>query len=816
VPALLAVAVLALAPTLASQSGSADGGSSLPELLVTVAPALHNEALPFQPTTVVARFGIPLAEGWMVGEIDERPALGLLGSDVWSYRTIDRWPDGSVRWALAEAMVPAGQGVPPTTLRVTEGSGRSASLPIARKKSGRVEIDTGPLRATISTDAFDLFSSVMVDGFPIVVPSDNPGIVALATDGSLLRVGKQTEVRIARNESARSVVEATGTLEAPGGLELVDFNCRMGFVRGSRDVEVTFTIRNASIKRPVHVSLESVDLVARIAVDQTRVARFALPVGSMQTVLTPQDRAWAYQARSSAPTAGTIGDTPNYLPHLPKLDHTTYVQEGYRIQRNGNTLWSGPKTSYPQSAWADLSSVGGGATVAIRDMAYLWPASLEVAGNGDVSAGIFTRHNPAPYTWVWRQHESRTAVFSFHAGAPVAPEQVARRLDAPVVGRLDDYRLYALTGALGPYDLVTVEEQQAAYALMGIAHTVTAPNPALMVTRFLPASLGGGSNNHDSIQRQLGVEYLRFGTGGAWRSAMDLALYKSEWQILRSDDFEHAEDPGVINPQWPHSKAFKSDDEHRYREGIALAWRLSGDRRLRDALLDEAEILPHVSLWPHERSMYQTLRAMAAVADAVHREDVLDPILRGRLAYFTTPMIDVNTQPGGTGWETVPGQGTRGYYVHHTQHVSEKPPGEDYVSRGFITASLGPTALFTAAKHLGDTDPDANRAHLRLRDLATYTRKELFPWFEDPADRHLVYSYGVKQQSVNKWETVDFHPIQLGLAEAWRQTGDLGYLHKAVEQVEAFAAHGNLHRLDQRVEFMHFCRALLDATSSGN
>jgi hypothetical protein len=808
---LALLAAMPASPVSAQSRGEA-GAPPLPEVLVRVEPALHNKALPFQPTMVSAQFSVPLAQGWAVGEIDERPALGIEGADVWAYRTLESWPDGSVRWALAEVMVAAGQGMPPTTLRVTKGTGQSAAIPIARKKGQRIELDTGPLRATVSVDDFDLFRTVAVDGVQLVLNDDNQGIVAQATNGMSLRVGKQTKVSISRNDPVRAVVEAVGTLEAPGGLGLVDFTCRMDFVRGSRDVEVTFTIRNASKQRPGHVMLESVDLSTQLIVGPAPVARFALPSGSIQATLTPGERAWAYQSRSSASTAGTNGDTPNYLPHLPKLGPTTYVQEGYRVERDGVPLWSGPKTSYPQSAWADLSSGNGGVTVAIRDMAYLWPAALEVSGSGEVTAGIFTRHNPAPYTWVWRQHESRTAVFSFHAGQPVAPEDVARRLDAPVVGRLLDYRIYDVTRALGPYDLVTVAEQQTAYALMGIPHTVKATNPELMVTRFLPAGLGGGSNNHDSIQRQLGVEFLRFGTGGAWRSAMDLALYKAEWQILRSDDFDHAFDHGAINPQWPHSKAFASDDEHRYREGIALAWRLSGDQRLYDALVDEAEILPHVDLWPHERSMYQTLRALAAVADVTPSGNKLNQDLKKRLAYFTTPTVDVDTQPGGTGWEASPGQGPRGYYVHHTQHVSEKPAGEDYVSRGFITASLGPTALFLAARRLGDTQPDALRAHLRLRDLARYTRGELFPWFANPADRHLVYSYGVKQKSVNQWETVDFHPIQLGLAEAWRQTGDTSYLQKAVEQVEAFSAHGSLAALDSRVEFLHFCRALLDAT----
>ena len=46
----------------------------------------------------------------------------------------------------------------------------------------------------------------------------------------------------------------------------------------------------------------------------------------------------------------------------------------------------------------------------------------------------------------------------------------------------------------------------------------------------------------------------------------------------------------------------------------------------------------------------------------------------------------------------------------------------------------------------------------------TYTRDELFPYIANPADRHLVYSYGVSQQKVNEWEQWDFHPIQLGMA----------------------------------------------------
>jgi len=128
---------------------------------------------------------------------------------------------------------------------------------------------------------------------------------------------------------------------------------------------------------------------------------------------------------------------------------------------------------------------------------------------------------------------------------------------------------------------------------------------------------------------------------------------------------------------------------------------------------------------------------------------------------------------------------------------------------------MGPIAYFAAASHLGDQDPYGFSAHRRVLDLATYTRNELFPWVADPVHRHLVYSYGASQQHVNEWEQWDFHPIQLGMAEAWRQTGDVSYLMRGVEQVQAFAAHGNLKELDRRVEFQHFCRAVLDFMAGG-
>ncbi|HZL99089.1 MAG TPA: hypothetical protein VFD43_02460, partial [Planctomycetota bacterium] len=670
--ALALLAVLSGAPRAAAQGA---GPSAAPEsAAVLVSPAWHAGAEPFDPAVVCASVSVPLAESWNVGLVDGRPALALDGASYWSFRALDTWPSGAVKWALCEALVEAGLVLPPPALAVRQGDGNSGAPDLGSETAARIEVDTGPLRVRINKHPFTIFSMVEVDGKVLVDHGTQSGIAAVELDGKLLKVKPHPEVAFEANGPVRTVVRVDGTLQRGNGDVVVDFTCRLAFVRTSRDVEVTFTVRNANIESPGHAQLESIHLVVDGLLGAAPRATFALPEGSVQTPLQPDEWAWAYQARSTAPTQVTTGDTPNYLPHLPKLDDQTYVQEGYAVLREGQVLYSADKSGWPRSAWADLSGSQGGITLAFKQMAYQWPASLQCGGKGMVVAGIFPGYNPAPYTWVWRQHESRTVVFSFHAGPAVAPEQVARRLEAPVVGRMADYLLYDLTGVLAPYDLVSVEEQEQVYAELGVPHTISAPNTQLLVTRFHPASVGGGANNHDWISRALAGEYLRFGNGGAWLNAMDLALYKSEWQILRSDNFEHLHDPGAQNPEVPHSKAFKSDDEHRYREGLALAYWLSGDERIKEALHDEAEILPWIYVWPQERCMYQTLRALAAVATFTHKEYQLDPVLRARLEYFATPQIDVDTAAAGWGWDGPPGQGQRGYFANSLQLVAEKLP----------------------------------------------------------------------------------------------------------------------------------------------
>jgi len=778
-------------------------------------PLLVHEALPADISgtdrpDAVATFGLPFARELALPVVEGRPQLGVLGSDLYQFRVLDTWPEGTARWVLCDVGTSLAADQVRDDLVVVAGGGASGQADVAQRSTAHILLDTGPLQVVLAAKSFQLFQSIIVDGQLVVFDELLPGLVGRNLAGEALLPAPHVKAQLEENGPARAVVRLDATLAPPGGGPSIDVTCRVTARRGSRTLELGVTLRNAQLDQPIHTQLESVELIAHVRAEGQPFVRVATPDGEVASPLQPDASSTAlyYQAHTDALAVG-LGSN-QYRPHLPLLPGSThdFVQEGTLVELDGVVHEPlGDKTRYARHPTLDLSGPSGGITVAIRNMPFLWPAALAARGDGMLSVGLFPQENPAPYTFAWRQHESRTAALAFHGPDGGEGAAISRRLDTPVSARAADYGHYDRAGVF-PYELLTRAEHEQALQLMGIDHVAAPSNPDLSVTRYLYKGTTGGMNNHDSIEVGLGGDWLRNGTGGSYLNALDLALYKCEWQIMRSDGFHHAQDPGAQNESLPHSTGYRGDDEHRYREGIALAYRLTGDTRFSEALFDEAEILPSVSIWPHERSMYQTLRATAAVHDFT-RDDALLTALRTRLEYFALPVIDVHSSQGGFGGDAAPGSGVRGYFVNSSDNDDEKPPGEHFQARGFISASLGPLAMYHAARVLPGEALGAV-ARGRLHDLSRWTADELFPSRPDPADQRLVYSYAVTLQQVTTWENTDFHPILLGMAECFRDTGDTAWLDKGVEQLRAAWVHGDLHRWNTRLDCQHFLSVYRD------
>ena len=793
----------------AVQGPVSDGVTDVPVVIQEAVPADGN---PLARPGAVATFGLPFSRDAAVPVVLGRPRLGVLGSDAYQFRVLDTWPEGTVRWALCDVLTDLEAGEWRDDLTVVAGPGLSAQPLVGQRSEDHILLDTGPMQIIVGQQGVVPFHAVTVDDELVVFGgAELPGLVGRGVGGELLLPSPQSKPFLEENGPVRAVVRTDGALLDEQGQGVVDYSLRVTARRGQREVDVEVTVRNANILRPRHVQIESLELIARVLTQGAPRVRVSAHDGEFSSPLAPSDasRALLYQGYSDARTQG-LG-SPQYLPHLPLQPGSfdEFLDQGYLLEVGGVVHRDlGDSSLYPRYPYLDLSGTQGGLTVSLHKMPFLWPAALSARGDGLVSVGLFPAENRTPFTFAWKQHESRKARLSFHRGEAVLPRQVSRRLEQPVTGRAADYGHYDRSGTFA-YRLLTLPEHAQALSLMGIDHVPTVSNPQQSVTRYLYKGTTGGSNNHAKIERELGGDWLRHGRGGDYLNSLDLALYKAEWQIERSDNFHDEADPGASNEDLPHSTGYRSDDEHRYREGLVLAHFLTGDNRFKAALHDEAELLPSVSLWQHERSMYQTLRAMAIVGEFTADASLRD-VLRHRLAYITQPELDVHQQSGGFGWDGPPGLGTRGYYVDSATNDNEKPPGENFQARGFISASLGPLGFFHAARVLPPSSYLAAASRGRLRDLAWWTRNELYPTLPNLADQRLAYSYAVTLQQITQWENVDFHPILLGMAEAYLDTGEAFWLEKGVEQLRAAEIHGDLHRWDTRLDVQHFLSVYRD------
>ena len=804
------------------------------ELPVLVQEVLSASQAGINRLARVATFGLPFArsQGVTVNPETGRPDLAVAGSARWQFTVLDLWPDGTVKWGLVDLLTDVAAGQISSHI-VTDGAGASAGADLAAIVGDEVQIDTGPLQVSLSTSAFDLFETVTVDGVPLVTPSSEAGLAATSVTGAPLSPGADTVVEIERNGPACAVVTAKGSLVDAGAAPQAWFTCRLVFRAASRSVEATLTVRNASITKPEHAQLGSLGLAVDLDTGATPLVSVSTHAGAPthEQELGASEVCEFYMAQTSASVTDITSD--HYLPHIPKQpgSQTELVDQGYRIAVDGVDVHSlGTKGQFPSYPFVDLTGANGGVTIAIHHLTQLWPGSLSARGDGLVSVGAFPEMPDTPYTFVWQQHESRSAVFSFHRLAPADPGVTTIELDHPLSGRFADYAQYDLAGVF-PYRLVSVAETQQVLTALGINHTIAPGNGNLTVTRYLDTHTTGGPNNYPAIQTNLATMWLRHGLGGYWLAAIDLATYKSEWQIKRSDDFvDDGADVPATNNALPHSDRFESDDEHRYREGIILAWYLTGDPRFRDAIYDEAEVLKHITVWEHERSMYRTLTAMAYVIEFTGDEELRDDDLIPRLQYITqTGPIDVCVDTSGNGWEgppLPPGAllpGDRRYYVWSGDNNAEKLPGENFQTRGFITAEFGPTGYWHASRVLDANDPAQQPMHdacvSRMLDLAWFTREELYHYVAggtDPNDWRLAYSYGVCGHDVVIIDNIDFHPILVGMTRTYQQLVDidlptgLAFLDTGAQQLKAAKFHNHLDFLLYRLDCQDFFSVWLD------
>jgi hypothetical protein len=166
------------------------------------------------------RIGVPLPRG-AASDASALAVVGAAGQRVASHaQALDRWPDGSIRWALVDLLVDVEQGeARGYALEIAPGpiaADASPSLPrcTATEASGTIRVDTGPATFVFTPGGAFPFSDVIAGGDSVV-----------DADGSSLEVvveGESMRCRVARAVLVeagplRAEVALTGDLTGAGG-----------------------------------------------------------------------------------------------------------------------------------------------------------------------------------------------------------------------------------------------------------------------------------------------------------------------------------------------------------------------------------------------------------------------------------------------------------------------------------------------------------------------------------------------------------------------------------------------------------------------
>jgi hypothetical protein len=811
----------------------------------------------------VVSVGVPFARGEL-SSVQGVPSLSVTGTQAFQSKILETWPDGSVKWAKVSFLTSLASAQPIYSHALMPGHGKSSGAPLATLQGGLVRMDTGPLQFVAGEFPFQPLRRVVVDGVLVGDAGSEAPFHALAADGSPLDVLPGVSLSLEDNGPALAVLRADGSFSVDGVTPLFDFTLRLSASVGSRVLGVDLTLRNARPDAVQHVGFSAVELAVPLglgpgaeviltaAVDSGEQVEIAIPLAGTDSLGLHLSKVDSPIVGDLSGTCGTPVVNVEWNAPVPWAlmdvdcgsevkQKKVYLQGGYEILVGDQALPGyglvDPVTDaldrFPNQPYVDAGDGLVGVTVAMRDWTEQWPAAVTVEEGGPVRMGFFPEANGSPYQLVWQQHDRRVGSLSFRsAGSPAASDPEAARLaasvalDAPLAARVSDYLHYDRAGVF-PYRLVSTAQQQQVLDALGIDAPMTIASPFHERVRYFRRKQTGGKNNYAYVEDLLVGQWLRHGNNSAYLVGLDRARYEADWAVRHSDGFVY---DGSLKA--PDADALTTnhqfDFEHRYLDGLLAAWHLTGDVRYREALIDEGERLLALEVFDHERSTYQTLRALALAYDFTG-DPALRERLEERLLYFASKDVQPTFgQPGSWGWEGAPADGAEGFVVFDSFEECNKIGSgacstialgdradleEEYVSRPFWSASLGPLAFYHVARTVDSAH--AVLATGRLFDLARWTAKRLYAQ-ETPGEWRLGYEYQVTLAKVTKWEQSDFHPILTAMGEAFHLTGDTGFLEVGIQQLQSAGAHGDLKYFTSRPDCQHFYATLRDALDLGD
>lgn len=527
----------------------------------------------------VASAGIPFAPEFNLRGVD---SLGMDGTSAAQFRVLQRDPNtGAVTWVLATFV--AG-GAPCTVVR---GTGAFGGAPLATMSADSIRIDTGPGTFWVCRRSFNGIDRVVMDGAEFVAPHAGGGLVAesggVRFESALDSV---PEVGLEENGPVRAVVRARGTLRAAGGAALFGFTVRLQFDRGSRDCRAFVTLRNAAAAAPLPRTFDAAWFELPLALAPGREVRFGFPGEGFWSRVGAGGAAHLFQGDNAGLRGSRTGDI---APRLTAANGLEVAFDGTPFNALGNP-------HDVARGWVRIDDGRHAVLAGMRDLAAQFPSGFDVRGDR-LAVELFSRHNPtAGIVFSWGAHETREILLSFDATG-ASGEAFRSRMQWPLVGRVP-FETYRDTGAfLGERRLVTLEQESRFFADQGKNWQLPRRAAAdLKLTRRYHFGTTGGPNQFDQDECLL-LDYARSGSPGLFLQARLGVLWKADQSVVHSDDFDYgtyalgAREIPVPNPKSFHGRGAGNtfDDEHPHWVCMLHYYHLTGDERVREAIVDYGE-----------------------------------------------------------------------------------------------------------------------------------------------------------------------------------------------------------------------------------
>ena len=626
-------------------------------------------------------FGLPLPQG-AVYDLAHFRLLSPAGDEAPAQFTATAfWPDGSLKWVLVDFVAQLGAREERVySVEFGHEVRRSASEQAAAlrvEESGdAIVVTTGPLRARINKNAFNLFESVWLDtdgdgefsSDERVAAPGPEGVVLVDEHGVVYTTSARPpeSVRVEEAGSQKVVIRVEGQYAAPGGDTYMRYITRLTFRAGSARVHVAHTHVNDYLKTEfTDITSLYVPFVTPAPITRAEVFTAQPPAPGFTVHSGSKVRLFQTDERSATVTAGDAGETV--------------------LRRS---FWM--PGAFPGVIRAETAK--GAIAAVIHDFQERWPKGLAAEGStlrlellpeqpGESFGANLPYYLMYPFVsgkYRFKWGNAFTERFTVDFSGEASPEELAAEGRLPVVAVIPA-AWYGETKAFGPIaaasDALPDSELLRAWDRFVADSYLSHLGRKMSQREFGYLNYGDwfgergrnwGNNEYD-LAHGFFMEFVRTGDRRYYRLALAAARHQADVDIIHAYPnaaFIGGNAPHSVGhtgawsetlPQATWSKAYDAmytaSNGHTWADGMVDAWLLAGEARVMEAALALGEhivwsMAPNFrALGTHERSAGWSLKAILALYRATY-----DPLYLEAARKIATVALESQDLAGSGAW----------------------------------------------------------------------------------------------------------------------------------------------------------------------